>query len=144
MTSVIFDKYIFMKYYKSKYFRLGVNYIANFKIYIFPEIIKIVSILLQADNVGEHTTYNWFHSSRAEYRALTTRFLVCSWTAYAFPHHCLFFNAMFNQFSLERGFIFHLVLTGDSPSKEHKLGILQIIQFQSFLFEKMNECLHLN
>lgn len=94
----------------------------------------MIPILLQADNVGDHTTYNWFHSSRAEYRALTTRFLVCSWTAYAFPHHCLFFNAMFNQFSLERGFIFHLVLAWDSPSKEPKLIIKCNHSISIFLF----------
>ena len=122
------------------------NWVLRFSGYEMPAFLISKSVIflmsrilfifyLEADNVDDHTnTYNWFHSSRAErvYRALTTRFLVCSWTAYAFPHHCLFFfNAMFNQFSLERGFIFHLVLANDSP-------LVRILASSQYLKDYLN------
>ena len=69
------------------------------------------SFKITYNNVSDHTDdNNWFHrvAGPSIYRALTTRFLIlCSWTAYAFPHHLSLLQCNVRSiFSFERGFHF--------------------------------------
>ena len=69
------------------------------------------SFKITYNNVSDHTDdNNWFHrvAGPSTYRALTTRFLIlCSWTAYAFPHHLSLLQCNVRSiFSFERGFHF--------------------------------------
>ena len=65
---------------------------------------------LYKKNIDDHTKHNnWFHrvAGPSIYRALTTRFLIlCSWTAYALPHHLSLLQCNVRSIFSREGFHF--------------------------------------